>query len=449
MQRFARATAAQLDDLLRDASTGGADVVDAEYPPGADPERGPLRFAVPARGGLVVLVDVARYATDDFRLAVLFERGRCLFASVDCFREFCHGALAKAFGVTPEEEPRAAESSPILTAEPVPSVPTERDGQLELTDALVEEVRAARRRRSVTKEKLARRLARQVYGQEPALGRVAAVVSAQLAKRSPAAPGSVMLLGPTGVGKTATIEALPGALAGLGHAKAHVYRLDCAELSEEIQLTRVLGSPPGYVGHSKSTPLLEALARPSSIVLLDEIEKAHRIFHDALLALLDTGRLTAPTGKVVKCPHAIVAMTSNLAIAELAETLRDVPLADNALVQRLCREHLLDAGLRPELVGRIGSFAVYGDLDEDARRGAAVSAIRTLAREYELRLEKIDRVVIAVVLDLAAESGMGARGLRYAARDLLAECMADAAAGATRTCSILAGPPPVLVPAFA
>jgi len=123
------------------------------------------------------IVDEARYRADDFRLAVLFERGRCLFASVDDFREFCHGPLADAIGITPEEATVATvQPHPGPTTERVPSVPTERDGQLELTDALVEEVRAARRRRPVTKERLARRLARRVYGQEPALERVAAVV---------------------------------------------------------------------------------------------------------------------------------------------------------------------------------------------------------------------------------------------------------------------------------
>lgn len=448
MQRFARATPAQLDDLLREAATGGADLEDAQYPPGADPGRGSLRFVVPSRGGLLVLVDEARYPTDDFRLTVLFERGRCVFASVDDFREFCHGPLARAFGLAtgePKPKPPTVRREP----EPVPSVPTEREAQLALGDVLVEEARAAGRRRRVTKEALATQLARRIHGQEPALERVAAVVSAQLAKRAPEVPGSVMLLGPTGVGKTATIEALPAALRALGHEPAPVYRLDCAELSEEIQLTRVLGSPPGYVGHRKSTPLLDALRRKGAIVLLDELEKAHELFLDALLGLLDTGRLTSPSGKVTRCAHAIVAMTSNLEIDGLLESLGDVPLDDRALVQRRCREHLLDAGLRPELVGRIGSFAVYGELDEDARRGAAVAAIKALAREYELRLETIDRIVIAVVLDLAEESGMGARGLRHAARDLLAECMADAATGGQRTWSILAGPPPMLVPPLA
>lgn len=299
----------------------------------------------------------------------------------------------------------------------------------------------------MTAEALAGRLARHVYGQEAALERVAAIVSAQLAKRAPAVPGSLMLLGPTGVGKTATIEALPRALSSLGVDEASVYRLDCAELSESIQLTRVLGVAPGYVGHTRSTAFLDALSRKGAIVLLDEIEKAHPRLLDALLALLDTGRLTAPTGRVVECPHAIIALTSNLAMDELADRLDEVQLHDRARVQRICRNHLVEAGLRQELVGRIGAFAVYVGLDEDARRGAAVSAIRALGREYGLRLRTIDRVVVAVVLDLAEESGTGARGLRHAARDLLAECMADASVGAVTTWSIVAGPPVVLVPA--
>ena len=99
MQRFARATAAQLDDLLRDASTGGADLGDVEYPPGADPGRGPLRFVVPSRGGLLVLVDAARFPADDFRLAVLFERGRCSLHRSTTFG-------SSAMGRSPTRSPR-------------------------------------------------------------------------------------------------------------------------------------------------------------------------------------------------------------------------------------------------------------------------------------------------------------------------------------------------------
>jgi len=427
--RLARASLAELESILRHAATGGADLDRADYPSGCEPAAGPVRFEVRANGALVVRVDSTEYATGDFALTMLFGRGVCVFGSVRHFHGFCRGPLATAFGLEPVEPETAA---------------GEDDDEAVIPGGAPSAVRVRRRR--LTAERLAARLARDIHGQEAALARVAAVVSAQLAKTRPAVPGSVMLLGPTGVGKTATVEALPRALARLGRSDAHVHRVDCAELADGIQLTRVLGVAPGYHGHTTSTALLDALQRPGTIVLFDEIEKAHRELQDALLAVLDAGRLTAPTGKVVECTHALIVFSSNLAVEELMERLGDVPLEDRATVTRICRAHLVDHGLRPELVGRIGAFAVYGELDAAALRGAAETAIETLAAEYGLRLESIDPVIADVVLDLADGSGAGARGLRHAARDLLAECMADRAEAASDArWAVTAGPPVELV----
>jgi len=426
--RLARASLAELESILRHAATGGADLERAEYPSGCEPAAGPVRFEVRANGALVVRVESRKYAAADFALAMLFGRGVCVFGSVGHFHHFCTGPLAAVFGLEPAEPDADAETDE-----------AEADVSGGGTSVRV-------RRRRLTAERLAAKLGQEIHGQDAALQRVAAVVSAQLAKTRPAVPGSVMLLGPTGVGKTATVEALPRALARLGRKEAHVYRIDCAELAEDIQLTRVLGVAPGYHGHTKSTALLDALERPGAIVLFDEIEKAHHELHDALLAVLDSGRLTAPTGKVVVCAHALIVLTSNLEVDELADRLGEIPLADRATVARICRAHLVEYGLRPELVGRIGAFAVYGELDAAALRGAAETAIEALAAEYGIRVESIDPVVADVVLDLADGSGAGARGLRHAARDLLAECMADRAGEASGTrWAVTAGPPVELV----
>jgi DNA polymerase III delta prime subunit len=444
MLRLARATRAELEDVV-DRVTRGLSILDeVAYPDGCDPARGPLRIELHHRGGLILRVTPGTIEADDFRLACLFELGACVFGSIDDLHGFCAGALARAFGLSvrsgttsaTRDIPRLADAALEPSAH-----------QLPLVDVLVEEARAARDRRAVTAATLAKRLAEEIKGQDAALERIASVVAGQLAKRHPVRPGSVLLLGPTGVGKTATIEALPAALRDLGCAGAHVHRIDCSELADDIHLTRVLGVGPGYAGHGGSTALLDALRRRGVIVLLDEIEKAHPDLRDALLALLDTGTLTDPSGAQVGCAHAIVALTSNLGWSDLADRLGTTPLHDRVGVARICRAHLVERGLRPELVGRIGAIAVYGELDEDARRGAALSAVRLLAREYEVVIDDVDPTVLDVVLDLAEASGAGARGLYHAARDVLAECLADVA-GERRgsTWSIAVGPPPVLVP---
>ena len=198
---------------------------------------------------------------------------------------------------------------------------------------------------TLTAANLAAELALVIHGQDAALERVASATVAQLGKRHPARPGSVVLLGPTGAGKTATVEALPAALRSLGYDGAKVFRLDCGELTDSIQLTRILGSPPGYSGHAATTPLLTALERPGCILLVDEVEKAHPDLLDLLLGLLDAGRLRSPTGQNVDARHVVVALTTSVESEDLLDGLGSTPLGDRWAVQRACADHLRDAGL--------------------------------------------------------------------------------------------------------
>jgi ATP-dependent Clp protease ATP-binding subunit ClpA len=274
-------------------------------------------------------------------------------------------------------------------------------------------------------------------------------VATQLAKTCPARPGSVMLLGPTGSGKTTTVEALPRALCSLGHRGAHLHRVDCSELTEPIQQTRLLGSPPGYVGYVSEPPLFTALARTGCILLLDEVEKAHpEIVEDAFLNLLDAGRLMKPQGGQVDAAHAVIALTTNLAADALASRLHRVAPENRWAVQQACREVLVEEGLPPELVGRIGAFAVYRPLGADAMRAAATGAIRAVAAEYGMTAAEIDPVLAEVVVDIAGETQLGARALHHAAAELLGEALADAASeGLTGAVAFEPGPPPRVVPA--
>jgi ATP-dependent Clp protease ATP-binding subunit ClpA len=299
-------------------------------------------------------------------------------------------------------------------------------------------------RRALTTAALAAELARVVHGQEPALERVASATVAQLTKKHPSRPGSVMLIGPTGVGKTSTIEALPGALHTLGIAGAHVFRIDCGELTDSIQVTRLLGSPPGYRGHAETTPLLAAVSKPGCILLVDEVDKAHDDILDLLLGLLDPGRLTTPTGRAIDASHVVVALTTSSSSSALSETLEATPLEDRWTVQRACVEHLRSAGVPADLLARVGAFAVYREVvDETIRTEVARSAVAALGSEYGLIVGAIDPVVLAVVEDIANDGGgTGARALQHAARELLAEPFAELAGdGAAVPVAIAAGPP--------
>lgn len=438
MERFVRSSIDDLEMLFVNAQGGRCDVDEATYPPGCAPLSGPLRFRLLNVGGIKVEVERRDLQADDFRLAVLFHGGSCVFADAYDLADFFRGPVASAFDIT---------------AEPVPARPA---------TALLEDLRprslsprpsrtrrkprpAASAGNAPSSRDLEVRLAREVRGQEGALARIADVVSAHLVKKAPARPESLLLIGPTGTGKTSAVEALPAALEDLGCPGVHVFRVDCGELVDDYDVHRFLGAAPGLVGYTEKPPLVAALRKPRCIVLLDEIEKAHEGVLRVFLGLLDEGRVTAPDWTPVEAPGVVVAMTSNIGADDLAYRLRETP-SYRGQDQIACREHLLLEGWPAELVGRIGSFAFFWPLSQSSLRDVAEDAIRALAQEFGLEIEAMAPVLADVVQDLADASEVGARALNYAARDLLIKTFADAARnGVHGTVFLEAGPPPRVV----
>src|SRR5206468_4984901 len=156
------------------------------------------------------------------------------------------------------------------------------------------------------------RLRQRVVGQEEAITAVANTVrAARAGLQDPNRPlGSFLFLGPTGVGKTETARALAEFLFDDEQA---MVRIDMSEYQEKHTVSRLIGAPPGYVGYDEAGQLTEAVRRrPYSVVLFDEIEKAHPDVFDALLQVLDDGRLTDAQGKTVDFKHTVIIMTSNV-----------------------------------------------------------------------------------------------------------------------------------------
>jgi ATP-dependent Clp protease ATP-binding subunit ClpB len=210
--------------------------------------------------------------------------------------------------------------------------------------------------------RLEEELHRRVVGQDEAVRAVAdAVVRARAGIKDPKRPiGSFLFLGPTGVGKTELARALA---ATLFDDEDNMIRLDMSEYMERHTVARLIGAPPGYVGYEEGGQLTEVVRRkPYSVVLLDEIEKAHPDVFHVLLQVLDDGRLTDGQGRTVNFKNTVIIMTSNIG-SQLILELRG---ADERSYQRM-REQVLDAlrrHFRPEFLNRVDEIVVFRALTE-------------------------------------------------------------------------------------
>jgi ATP-dependent Clp protease ATP-binding subunit ClpB len=203
------------------------------------------------------------------------------------------------------------------------------------------------------------RLGNRVIGQEEALAAVAnAVRRARAGLQDPNRPiGSFIFLGPTGVGKTETARALAEFM--FDDERAMV-RLDMSEYMEKHAVARMIGAPPGYVGYDEGGQLTEAVRRrPYSVILFDEIEKAHPDVFNVLLQILDDGRLTDSKGRTVDFKNTVLIMTSNLGSREIQAAEGDEKQVREAVIQEL-RLHF-----KPEFLNRIDDIVVFHQLSRE------------------------------------------------------------------------------------
>jgi ATP-dependent Clp protease ATP-binding subunit ClpB len=232
--------------------------------------------------------------------------------------------------------------------------------------------------------------------------------------------GSFIFLGPTGVGKTELCKALAGFLFD---DERNMIRIDMSEFMEKHAVSRLIGAPPGYVGYEEGGKLTEAVRRqPYSVILLDEIEKAHRDVFNVLLQLLDDGRLTDSHGRTVDFSNTIVVMTSNIGshqIMEMAESASEDEI-QNAALDALRREFL------PEFLNRVDETVVFHPLGLTEIRQIVdlqLQGIQKLVEENNLKL-----VVTNEARDLLAEEGYdpayGARPLKRAIQQRIQNALA-------------------------
>ena len=225
---------------------------------------------------------------------------------------------------------------------------------------------------------MAKYIGKRVVGQKEAVDKVVdAILRSRAGLSDPNRPyGSFLFLGPTGVGKTELTKALAEFLFDTEDA---MIRIDMSEFMEKHSVARLIGAPPGYVGYEEGGYLTEAVRRkPYSVILLDEVEKAHPDVFNILLQALDDGRMTDGQGRTVDFKNTVIIMTSNLGSQEIMNRQGEDPEVVKEAVMDEVKKHF-----RPEFINRIDEIVVFNALDQKAIREIARIQIRKLAKRME------------------------------------------------------------------
>jgi ATP-dependent Clp protease ATP-binding subunit ClpB len=262
-------------------------------------------------------------------------------------------------------------------------------------------------------------LHQRVVGQDEAVQLVSdAVLRARSGIKDPRRPiGSFIFLGPTGVGKTELARTLAEALFD---SEENMIRIDMSEYMEKFAVSRLIGAPPGYVGFEEGGQLTEAVRRkPYSVLLFDEIEKAHPDVFNVLLQILDDGRVTDSHGRTVNFKNTVIIMTSNIGSAYLLEGI-----TPNGNIREDARKNVMNelkAGFRPEFLNRVDDIVLFKPLHRDD----VIKIAELLATQLKLRLKEqritleISKEALSFIASAGYDPVYGARPLkRYLQREL-------------------------------
>ena len=278
-------------------------------------------------------------------------------------------------------------------------------------------------------------LHKRVIGQNEAVEAVAkAIKRGRVGLKDPKRPiGSFLFLGPTGVGKTELSKALAECLFGDENA---MIRVDMSEYMEPHSVSKLIGSPPGYVGFDEGGQLTEKIRRkPYSVILFDEIEKAHPDVMNMLLQILEDGRLTDSQGRTVNFKNTVIIMTSNIG-ARLITDKKSLGFTNTAQAEDVQKEYedtkkevmqVLKKELRPEFINRIDEIIVFHKLnDEEIRQIIDIMLNEVVNRLKEQKIDvKIENEVKDVIAKQGIDKNFGARPLRRTIQNMLEDMLAE------------------------
>jgi ATP-dependent Clp protease ATP-binding subunit ClpB len=264
------------------------------------------------------------------------------------------------------------------------------------------------------------RLKSRVVGQDEAVTKLASAVRLSRAGlKDPQKPiGSFLFLGPTGVGKTELARAIAEFLFD---DESNMIRIDMSEYMEKHAVSRLIGAPPGYVGYDEGGQLSEQVRRkPYSVVLLDEIEKAHPEVFNVLLQVLDDGRLTDGKGRTVDFKNTIIIMTSNLGSQHITGALSDEEFKNATMAS-------LKQAFRPEFINRIDGILTFNRLNEEAIKKIAqiqINRVAGLLKAKEINLTVKDGAIAKLASD-GYDAAFGARPIKRVVQQKILEPIAE------------------------
>lgn len=341
-----------------------------------------------------------------------------------CRREARYERLAELqYAVLPklEEKLKKAESTEKKTLETQPKLLRTSVGAEEIAEVVsratgipVSKMMQGERQKLLHMDEA---LSKRVVGQSQAVRCVTdTILRSRAGLSDPNRPyGSFLFLGPTGVGKTELTKALANFLFDSDEA---MVRIDMSEFMEKHSVARLIGAPPGYVGYEEGGYLTEAVRRkPYSVILLDEVEKAHPDVFNVLLQVLDDGRMTDGQGRTVDFKNTVIVMTSNLGSGEIQQMQANAqPEAIKDAVMEQVKAHF-----RPEFINRIDEIVVFNALDDEAIKSIARIQVAKLAER--IAAQDITFEVTPAALEAIAQAGFdpvyGARPLKRAVQDKL------------------------------
>lgn len=282
-------------------------------------------------------------------------------------------------------------------------------------------------------KQLGEELKKQIIGQDAAIDALSAVIKrSRVGVSSHKKPiGSFMFLGPTGVGKTETVKALARYMFGSDDS---MIRIDMSEYQEKFNVSRLTGAPPGYVGHEDGGQLTEAVRRkPYSVVLFDEVEKAHPDTFNVLLQVLDDGRLTDSLGRVVDFTNTIIIMTSNVGAKKAAEFGSGIGFqsASSIATEKARIESIIDKELKskftPEFLNRLDETVLFNQLTSDDMMKIVdieLNQVRERMFEQDIRI-KFTKPAKDFLVTEGYDQAYGARPLKRAIQKYVEDILAD------------------------